>query len=67
MEETWALVQGVEECGGGKWADIKRHNYKAIEKRTAVGLRNAECCKQLMLTTDSFCSNSFRRNCMREC
>lgn len=36
MEETWALVQGVEECGGGKWADIKRRNFKPIEKRTAV-------------------------------
>lgn len=41
MEETWALIRGVEECGGGKWADIKRRNYKAIEKRTAVSLT---CC-----------------------
>ena len=36
MEETWALVRGVEDCGGGKWADIKRRNIEAIKKRTAV-------------------------------
>ena len=36
LEETVALVNGVEACGGGKWADIKKRNYRAIEHRSAV-------------------------------
>eukprot|EP00891_Asterochloris_glomerata_P001782 jgi/Astpho2/1782/Aster-07544 len=40
LEETIALVNGVEACGGGKWADIKKRNYRAIEHRSAVDLKD---------------------------
>ncbi len=30
------LIHGVEDCGGGKWADIKKQKYKSIENRSAV-------------------------------
>ena len=36
LEETVALLQGIEDCGGGKWADIKKGPYKAIVNRSAV-------------------------------
>ena len=37
LEETLTLIRGVEDCGGGKWADIKKRKYKPIENRSAVG------------------------------
>ena len=40
VEETEALVSGVESCGGGKWADIKKLGLQAIEKRSAVDLKD---------------------------
>mmetsp|Transcript_7683 Transcript_7683/g.47470 ORF Transcript_7683/g.47470 Transcript_7683/m.47470 type:complete len:532 (+) Transcript_7683:485-2080(+) len=40
LEESEALVDGVACCGGGKWADIKKLGYKAIEKRSAVDLKD---------------------------
>ncbi len=40
MEETEALVAGVETCGGGKWADIKKLGLRAIERRSAVDLKD---------------------------
>jgi len=39
-EETEALVDGVTKCGGGKWADIKKLGLKAIERRSAVDLKD---------------------------
>ncbi|CAG9465453.1 unnamed protein product [Pedinophyceae sp. YPF-701] len=39
-EETQALVEGVAICGGGKWADIKKLNLRAIERRSAVDLKD---------------------------
>ena len=35
-----ALVRGVAQCGGGKWADIKKLGFTAIEHRTAVDLKD---------------------------
>jgi hypothetical protein len=40
LEEAVALVDGVAKCGGGKWADIKKLGYQAIEHRTAVDLKD---------------------------
>jgi len=39
-EETRALIEGVGICGGGKWADIKKLGIKAIERRSAVDLKD---------------------------
>jgi len=39
-EETAALVDGVTRCGGGKWADIKKLGMVAIERRSAVDLKD---------------------------
>ena len=39
-EETQALIDGVAKCGGGKWADIKKLGLKAIERRSAVDLKD---------------------------
>jgi hypothetical protein len=39
-EETEFLVRGVELCGGGKWAEIKKLNFRAIQKRSAVDLKD---------------------------
>ena len=39
-EETQALIEGVGICGGGKWADIKKLGLKAIERRSAVDLKD---------------------------
>merc|ERR1712070_759730 len=39
-EETRALIEGVGICGGGKWADIKKVGIKAIERRSAVDLKD---------------------------
>ena len=33
-------MSGVESCGGGKWADIKKLGLRAIEKRSAVDLKD---------------------------
>jgi len=33
-------VEGVARCGGGKWADIKKLGFAAIEHRTAVDLKD---------------------------
>ena len=40
MEETEALVAGVERCGGGKWAEIKKLCFAAIERRSPVDLKD---------------------------
>ena len=40
IEETKALVLGVEQCGGGKWADIKKLGYDVIAARSAVDLKD---------------------------
>lgn len=40
LEEAEALVRGVAQCGGGKWADIKKLGFPAIEHRTAVDLKD---------------------------
>jgi hypothetical protein len=40
IEETEALVLGVEQCGGGKWADIKKLGYDVIAARSAVDLKD---------------------------
>jgi len=40
LEEAEALVEGVARCGGGKWADIKKLGFAAIEHRTAVDLKD---------------------------
>ncbi|KAL0018396.1 hypothetical protein WJX77_007826 [Trebouxia sp. C0004] len=40
LEETLTLVRGVEDCGGGKWADIKKRKYRSIENRSAVDLKD---------------------------
>jgi hypothetical protein len=39
LEEAEALVEGVAQCGGGKWADIKKLGFPAIESRSAVDLK----------------------------
>ncbi len=40
IEETEALVVGVERCGGGKWADIKKLGFPIIAQRSAVDLKD---------------------------
>lgn len=40
LEETLTLIRGVEDCGGGKWADIKKRKYRSIESRSAVDLKD---------------------------
>mmetsp|Transcript_32992 Transcript_32992/g.78286 ORF Transcript_32992/g.78286 Transcript_32992/m.78286 type:complete len:454 (+) Transcript_32992:167-1528(+) len=40
LEETCALVQGVEVCGGGKWAEIKKLCFPEIDLRSAVDLKD---------------------------
>jgi hypothetical protein len=40
LEEAEALVEGVARCGGGRWADIKKLGFPAIEHRTAVDLKD---------------------------
>eukprot|EP00854_Cymbomonas_tetramitiformis_P010579 gene10579-12514_t len=39
LEEAEALVEGVARCGGGKWADIKKLGFPAIQNRSAVDLK----------------------------
>ncbi len=34
------MIEGVGICGGGKWADIKKLGFKAIERRSAVDLKD---------------------------
>ena len=40
VEETEALVRGVEACGGGRWADIKKLALPELEGRSAVDLKD---------------------------
>lgn len=40
VEETEALVRGVETCGGGRWADIKKLGLPELEGRSAVDLKD---------------------------
>ena len=40
VEETEALVVGVERCGGGKWADIKKLGFSVIAQRSPVDLKD---------------------------
>ncbi|CAD7700971.1 unnamed protein product [Ostreobium quekettii] len=40
LEETRTLVKGVEICGGGKWADIKRLGFREIGGRSPVDLKD---------------------------
>ncbi len=34
------LIAGVEKCGGGRWADIKKLGYAVIERRSPVDLKD---------------------------
>ena len=40
VEETAALVEGVERCGEGKWAEIKKLSFPSIAARSAVDLKD---------------------------
>jgi hypothetical protein len=43
IEETTALVWGVEKMGGGRWAEIKKLDCpetESLERRTAVDLKD---------------------------
>lgn len=40
LAETQALIKGVEICGGGKWADIKRLGLRELVTRTPVDLKD---------------------------
>ena len=40
ISETQALLEGIEECGVGKWADIQRLRLPAIIKRSPVDLKD---------------------------
>ena len=40
VEETGALVRGVETCGGGRWADIKKLGLPELKGRSAVDLKD---------------------------
>ena len=40
MEETTALVDGVERFGLGKWAEIKKHTFDEASGRTPVDLKD---------------------------
>ena len=40
VEETEALVRGVEARGGGRWADIKKLGLPELEGRSAVDLKD---------------------------
>jgi len=40
LAESEALVEGVALCGGGRWADIKKLGFPAIEHRSAVDLKD---------------------------
>eukprot|EP00793_Prasinoderma_coloniale_P003598 PRCOL_00002972-RA len=40
MEETTALVDGVERFGLGKWAEIKKHTFDETSGRTPVDLKD---------------------------
>lgn len=41
--ESFALVEGVSLCGGGKWAEIKKLGFPEIAVRTAVDLKDKWC------------------------
>lgn len=40
LEETEVLIAGVEKCGGGRWADIKKLGYAVIDRRSPVDLKD---------------------------
>ncbi|KAK9845610.1 hypothetical protein WJX84_001525 [Apatococcus fuscideae] len=40
ISETQALLEGIEHCGVGKWADIQRLRLPAIIKRSPVDLKD---------------------------
>ena len=40
VDECAALVDGVERCGGGKWADIKKLDFPQLSERSAVDLKD---------------------------
>lgn len=40
LNEVLTLVEGVAQCGGGKWADIKKSAFSAVGYRTAVDLKD---------------------------
>ena len=40
LDETWALVSGVQRCGGGRWADIKKLGLPALARRSPVDLKD---------------------------
>lgn len=40
LEETEDLIEGVERCGCGRWADIKKLGYASIQRRSAVDLKD---------------------------
>lgn len=40
LAETEQLIEGVARCGGGKWAEIKKLSFPAIESRSAVDLKD---------------------------
>ena len=35
-----ALVDGVQRCGGGRWADIKKLGLRELARRSAVDLKD---------------------------
>ncbi|KAK9820374.1 hypothetical protein WJX72_009642 [[Myrmecia] bisecta] len=40
VEETQALIDGVEGCGGGKWSQIKKMAPPVLAQRSAVDLKD---------------------------
>lgn len=34
------LITGVEQCGGGRWAEIKKLGYSVIDRRSPVDLKD---------------------------
>ena len=39
LREVMTLIEGVAQCGGGKWADIKKLAFSTVGYRTAVDLK----------------------------
>ena len=63
VEETEALVVGVERCGGGKWADIKKLGFTVIAQRSPVDLKDK--WRNLMRVALLPCPGSPK--CVRSC
>ncbi|KAK9792690.1 hypothetical protein WJX73_001665 [Symbiochloris irregularis] len=40
VDEMWALVEGVQRCGGGRWAEIKKLGLRELASRSAVDLKD---------------------------